>query len=45
MNMRAGMDKEDIAAVDLELERLNADKADAAAQKALVNKPKRPTAT
>ena len=33
--------EEDIAAVDLELERLNADKIDAATQKALVNKPKR----
>ncbi|WP_111895376.1 IS66 family transposase [Acinetobacter sp. MB5] len=33
--------EEDIAAVDLELERLNADKTDAAAQKAPVNKPKR----
>ncbi|EZI42351.1 IS66 family transposase zinc-finger binding domain-containing protein, partial [Acinetobacter baumannii] len=33
--------EEDIAAVDLELERLNADKTNAAAQKAPVNKPKR----
>ena len=33
--------EEDIAAVDLELERLNADKTDASAQKATVNKPKR----
>ncbi|MCM1640227.1 IS66 family transposase, partial [Acinetobacter baumannii] len=33
--------EEDIAAVDLELERLNADKTDAATQKATVNKPKR----
>jgi len=33
--------EEDIAAVDLELEQLNADKTDAAAQKAPVNKPKR----
>ena len=33
--------EEDIAAVDLELERLNADKTDAAAQKATINKPKR----
>ena len=33
--------EEDIAAVDLELERLNADKTDASAQKAPVNKPKR----
>ena len=33
--------EEDIAAVDLELERLNADKTDAAAQKAPANKPKR----
>jgi len=33
--------EEDIAAVDLELERLNADKTHAAAQKATVNKPKR----
>ncbi|VCX74598.1 Putative transposase (identified by ISEscan HMM) [Acinetobacter baumannii] len=33
--------EEDIAAVDLELERLNADKTNAAAQKATVNKPKR----
>ncbi|KAF7273455.1 hypothetical protein GWI33_013837, partial [Rhynchophorus ferrugineus] len=33
--------EEDIAAVDLELERLNADKTNAATQKTLVNKPKR----
>ncbi|MEK5772249.1 transposase, partial [Acinetobacter variabilis] len=33
--------EEDIAAVDLELERLNADKTDAATEKATVNKPKR----
>ena len=33
--------EEDIAAVDLELERLNAAKTDAPAQKAIVNKPKR----
>ena len=33
--------EEDIAAVDLELERLNADKTDAATQKATVNKPTR----
>ena len=33
--------EEDIAAVDLKLERLNADKTDARAQKATVNKPKR----
>jgi len=33
--------EEDIAAVDLELERLNADKTDAATQKATANKPKR----
>ncbi|MDM1737502.1 IS66 family transposase, partial [Acinetobacter towneri] len=33
--------EEDIAAVDLELERLNADKTHAATQKATVNKPKR----
>ncbi|WP_444978799.1 IS66 family transposase, partial [Acinetobacter junii] len=33
--------EEDIAAVDLELERLNADKTDAATEKAAVNKPKR----
>ncbi|MFX9938793.1 transposase, partial [Acinetobacter baumannii] len=33
--------EEDIAAVDLELERLNADKTDAATQKAKTNKPKR----
>ena len=33
--------EEDIAAVDLELERLNAAKTDAAAQKATANKPKR----
>lgn len=33
--------EEDIAAVDLELERLNADKTDVATQKATVNKPKR----
>ena len=33
--------EEDIAAVDLELERLNADKTDASAQKATANKPKR----
>lgn len=33
--------EEDIAAVDLELERLNADKTDAATHKATVNKPKR----
>ena len=33
--------EEDIAAVDLELERLNAGKTDAPAQKALVNRPKR----
>ena len=33
--------EEDIAAVDLELELLNADKTDAAAQKAPANKPKR----
>jgi len=33
--------EEDIAAVDLELERLNADKTDAGTQKATVNKPKR----
>ncbi len=33
--------EEDIAAVDLELERLNADKTDAATQKAPANKPKR----
>ncbi len=33
--------EEDIAAVDLELERLNADKTDAATQKAKANKPKR----
>ena len=32
---------EDIAAVDLELERLNADKTNAATQKAKTNKPKR----
>lgn len=32
--------EEDIAAVDLELERLNADKTDAATQNATVNKPK-----
>ena len=31
--------EEDIAAVDLELERLNADKTDAATQKAKTNKP------
>ena len=33
--------EEDIAAVDLELERLNADKTNAATHKATVNKPKR----
>ncbi len=33
--------RKDIAAVDLELERLNADKTDAGTQKATVNKPKR----
>ena len=33
--------EEDIAAVDLELERLNADKTDVSAQKAPINKPKR----
>ena len=33
--------EEDIAAVDLELERLNADKTDAATEKATVNTPKR----
>ena len=33
--------EEDIAAVDLELERLNAGKTDASAQKATANKPKR----
>ncbi|SPJ22213.1 hypothetical protein PFCIP103579_3357 [Prolinoborus fasciculus] len=33
--------EEDIAAVDLELERLNADKTDAATHKAKANKPKR----
>ncbi|MDC5002184.1 IS66 family transposase, partial [Acinetobacter baumannii] len=33
--------EEDIAAVDLELERLNADKTDAATQKVTANKPKR----
>ena len=33
--------EEDIAAVDLELERLNADKTNAATQKAKTNKPKR----
>ncbi len=33
--------EEDIAAVDLELERLNADKTDAVTHKATVNKPKR----
>ena len=33
--------EEDIAAVDLELERLNADKTDAVTQKAKTNKPKR----
>ncbi|MCU4420630.1 IS66 family transposase, partial [Acinetobacter lwoffii] len=33
--------EEDIAAVDLELERLNADKTDVATEKATVNKPKR----
>ncbi|WP_151711103.1 IS66 family transposase zinc-finger binding domain-containing protein, partial [Acinetobacter brisouii] len=33
--------EEDIAAVDLELEQLNADKTDAAAQKPPINKPKR----
>jgi transposase len=31
--------EEDIAAVDLELERLNADKTDAVTQKATVHKP------
>lgn len=36
--------EEDIAAVDLELERLNADKTDAATQKAPANKPKTSTA-
>ena len=33
--------EEDIAAVDLELERLNVNKTDVSAQKALINKPKR----